>query len=152
MRDKGKFVKGAKPGPGRGKSTKQMNYPDVFKEALTVDAAYRIVSKAVEQAERGDYRARDWLFRYVLKPQPRDLEIPRFVTDTHIVTESDKQRAFFDMALRSASSVEQCEFLLLVARKVEDAFTRRGEQDDGSRVGAELGEGGDGSPVAREVR
>jgi hypothetical protein len=147
-----RFQKGCKPGPGRGKTTKGIGYAEIFRAALTPEAAFRIVDKAVEQAARGDHKAREWIFKYVLKPQPQQLELPRFVSDSHIATESDKQRAFFDVALRSASSVEQCEFLLLVARKVEDAFTKRGEQNDGARVGAGPGEGGDGSPVASEVR
>lgn len=149
---RGRFQKGCKPGPGRGKTTKGIGYAEIFRAALTPEAAFRIVEKAVEQAAKGDHKAREWIFKHVLRPQPQDLELPRFVTDSQIVTEADQQRAFFGMALKAARTVEQCEFLLTVARLVEKEFTKGGKKDDGAGVGAELGEGGDGSPVASEVR
>lgn len=126
-----RFVKGGKPGPGRPKlATKERKYADIFREALTPEAAYQIVAKAVAQAANGDHRAREWIFKHVLSPQPQKVDVGRFVTESQIEVEMDHRMRFFDMALHSCRRVEEVEFLMSVARRLAES---QGEKDDGAR-------------------
>lgn len=117
----GRFEKGCKPGPGRPKANKELSYSEVFRKALTPEAAFAIVERAVTQASNGDHRAREWIFKHVLQPQPQRIDVGRFQSNQEIETEADHRTRFFEMALRAARTVEQAEFLLGVARKLAES-------------------------------
>ena len=48
----------------------ESQYLGALNDELDLDTWRRIVRRAIEHAEDGDWRARDWLSRYVL-PQPK---------------------------------------------------------------------------------
>jgi len=64
---KGRFVKGASGNP-QGRLPKQIEqtYLQVCESTCTFDVWREIVTKAVEQAKRGDARARQWLSDYLM--------------------------------------------------------------------------------------
>jgi len=64
---KGRFVKGASGNP-QGRLSKQIeqSYLQVSESVCTFDVWREITMKAVEQAKRGDARARQWLSDYLI--------------------------------------------------------------------------------------
>ena len=69
---KGRFVKGASGNPqGRLPKQTETSYLQVSESVCTFDVWREITMKAVEQAKRGDARARQWLSDYLVgKPLP----------------------------------------------------------------------------------
>lgn len=63
--EKGRFKKGASGNPG-GRPIDQSKYLKKIDTALTFKSWRAIIKKAIEQAERGDSKARQWLSDYVL--------------------------------------------------------------------------------------
>jgi len=65
--EKGRFVKGASGNPqGRLPKQTETSYLQVSESVCTFDVWREIVAKAVEQAKRGDARARQWLSDYLI--------------------------------------------------------------------------------------
>lgn len=64
---KGRFVKGASGNPqGRLPKEIERSYLQVCESTCTFDVWREIVTKAIEQAKRGDARARQWLSDYLM--------------------------------------------------------------------------------------
>ena len=64
---KGRFVKGASGNPqGRLPKETETSYLQVSESVCTFDVWREIVAKAIEQAKRGDARARQWLSDYLI--------------------------------------------------------------------------------------
>ena len=64
---KGRFVKGVSGNPqGRLPRQTETSYLQVSESVCTFDVWREIVTKAVEQAKRGDARARQWLSDYLV--------------------------------------------------------------------------------------
>lgn len=64
---KGRFVKGASGNPqGRLPKQVEQTYLQVSENVCSLDVWREIVMKAVEQAKRGDARARQWLSDYLI--------------------------------------------------------------------------------------
>ena len=64
---KGRFVKGASGNPqGRLPKQTETSYLQVSESVCTFDVWREITMKAVEQAKRGDARARQWLSDYLV--------------------------------------------------------------------------------------
>ena len=64
---KGRFVKGASGNPqGRLPKETEKTYLEVCQNTCTFDVWREITMKAVEQAKRGDARARQWLSDYLI--------------------------------------------------------------------------------------
>lgn len=64
---KGRFVKGASGNPqGRLPKEIEQTYLQVCESTCTFDVWREIVLKAIEQAKRGDARARQWLSDYLM--------------------------------------------------------------------------------------
>jgi len=64
---KGRFVKGASGNPqGRLPKETETSYLQVSESVCTFDVWREITMKAVEQAKRGDARARQWLSDYLI--------------------------------------------------------------------------------------
>jgi len=65
--EKGRFVKGASGNPqGRLPKEIEQTYLQVCESTCPFDVWREIVAKAVEQAKRGDARARQWLSDYLM--------------------------------------------------------------------------------------
>ena len=62
--DKGRFLKGHSGNPG-GRSIDQSKYLKKIDRTLSQKAWEEIILKAIEQARRGDAKARQWLSEYV---------------------------------------------------------------------------------------
>lgn len=76
---KGRFVKGESGNP-QGRLPKQIEqtYLQVSESVCTFDVWREIVAKAIEQAKRGDARARQWLSDYLIgKPLPMIMAVQR---------------------------------------------------------------------------
>lgn len=63
--ENGRFVKGASGNPG-GRPIDQSKYLKRIDTAMTLKSWRAIILKAIEQAERGDPKARQWLSDYIL--------------------------------------------------------------------------------------
>lgn len=63
--EKGRFVKGVSGNPG-GRPIDQSKYLKRIDTAMTLKRWRAIILKAIEQAERGDAKARQWLSDYIL--------------------------------------------------------------------------------------
>lgn len=65
--EKGRFVKGASGNPqGRLPKETEKTYLEVCQNTCTFDVWHEITMKAIEQAKRGDARARQWLSDYLV--------------------------------------------------------------------------------------
>ena len=68
----GRFAKGHEGGPGRPKRITERAYLDIVIAVCTPDIWKDVVNKAVEDAKRGDVKAREWLSSYLIgKPEQR---------------------------------------------------------------------------------
>ena len=66
----GTFATGNPGGPGRPRRTVEREYLGAMLDAISLDDWRTIIGKAVEDAKSGNSKARDWLARYVLGPEP----------------------------------------------------------------------------------
>ncbi len=69
----GRFAKGNPGGPGRPRRTVEREYLATLADAVSLDDWRQIVGRAVVDAKDGDAKARDWLTRYLLGPEPMTL-------------------------------------------------------------------------------
>lgn len=63
---KGMFQIGNPGGPGRPKRQTEADYLLATMESVPLDTWRAIVARAVNDAQDGDYRAREWLGRYLI--------------------------------------------------------------------------------------
>ena len=73
--NQGRFSKGNPGGPGRPRRAVEEDYLTALSDQLSIERWENIVSKAIEDAENGDHRARDWIARYALGPSPKVAEM-----------------------------------------------------------------------------
>ena len=66
----GKFVKGSSLSTGRLPRKIEDEYIDTISAALTIPSWKKIVKRTIADAQKGDARARELLFKYVLGTQP----------------------------------------------------------------------------------
>jgi hypothetical protein len=70
----GRWLPGCAAGPGRPRRATEAKYQEALVYHCPVDAWGRIVAKAVQQAEEGDFRAREFLARHLLSNDPPQLQ------------------------------------------------------------------------------
>jgi hypothetical protein len=63
---RGRFTRGNSGGPGRPRREVERGYLATMAQVCDISVWRQIVLKAVEQAKRGDHRAREWLSRYLV--------------------------------------------------------------------------------------
>lgn len=68
--DNGRFTTGNQLSTGRLPRKTEDLYMDTLSEALTVPKWKKVIKKTIEDAQKGDARARELLFKYVLGTQP----------------------------------------------------------------------------------
>ena len=83
--DKGRFIKGHSGNP-KGKPIDQFKYLKKMGAAVTARDWRDIIDRAVEQAKRGDPRAREWLSDYLMGKPPQQIDMEhdgliRFLVD-----------------------------------------------------------------------
>jgi hypothetical protein len=66
----GRFAIGNPGGPGRPRRAVELQYLGVLADAVTLRKWKKIILRAVEDAIRGDSKARRWLGKHVLGHQP----------------------------------------------------------------------------------
>jgi hypothetical protein len=71
--DLGRFVTGNAGGPGRPRRAVEQDYLAALLDTVPLTRWMNIVARAVEDAEKGDARARSWLSAYLLARQPEAL-------------------------------------------------------------------------------
>jgi hypothetical protein len=70
----GRFRPGHPGGPGRPRRAIEADYLASFSDAVPMEAWKRIVGRAVEDAEKGDAKAREWLSAHLMaKPDGNGL-------------------------------------------------------------------------------
>ena len=62
----GRFLPGHPGGPGRPRRAVEADYLAALSDAVPPEAWKRIVARAVEDGEKGDAKARDWLAAYLI--------------------------------------------------------------------------------------
>ena len=104
--DGGRFVPGTPGGPGRPKRT---DFADLLRKTITDVQAQEIYRQAIKQAERGDAKARTWLFSFLMSPAPRTLKVEqeeategRKTIDAIIENLPDEHLAAFEIAMAKA--------------------------------------------------
>ena len=74
--DKGRFPKGVSGNPkGRPKRQREIEYYHILETTVSKDDWTAIITKAIEQAKRGDHVARKWLSDYLIGPQVERKEL-----------------------------------------------------------------------------
>ena len=73
--NQGRFSKGNPGGPGRPRRAVEEDYLAALSDQLSIERWENIVIRAIEDAENGDHRARDWIARYALGPSPKVAEM-----------------------------------------------------------------------------
>ena len=73
--NQGRFSNGNPGGPGRPRRAVEEDYLAALSDQLSIERWESIVSKAIEDAENGDHKARDWIARYALGPSPKVAEM-----------------------------------------------------------------------------
>ncbi len=63
---RGRFVKGGPGGPGRPRRSVEESYLQTLYQVVKREDWREIIQKAVEQAKKGDDRARRWLSEYLV--------------------------------------------------------------------------------------
>ena len=71
---KGRFVKGHSGNP-KGKPIDQFKYLKKMGAAVSATEWREIIRRAVEQAKRGDPRAREWLSDYLMGKPPQQVDV-----------------------------------------------------------------------------
>lgn len=69
----GRFAPGNPGGPGRPRRAVEREYLAALADELTIDRWRRIVRGAIDAAENGDPKAREWIARYALGSAPPTL-------------------------------------------------------------------------------
>jgi hypothetical protein len=64
--ENGRFAMGNPGGPGRPRRAIEREYLATISDGCPPDAWAEIVRRTVEEAKRGDAKARDWLARYLV--------------------------------------------------------------------------------------
>ena len=73
--NQGRFSKGNPGGPGRPRRAVEEDYLAALSDQLSIERWENIICKAIQDAENGDHRARDWIARYALGPSPKVAEM-----------------------------------------------------------------------------
>jgi len=71
---RGRFVKGCSGNP-KGAAINQFRYLKKMGAAVTASDWRAVIDKALEQAKRGDARAREWLSEYLMGKPPQQVDI-----------------------------------------------------------------------------
>lgn len=85
----GRFAPGNAGGPGRPRRAVEREYLAALADELTLDRWRRIVRGAIDAAENGDPKAREWVARYALGVEPPTLSALA-VADAAGVTPDDE--------------------------------------------------------------
>ena len=72
--ENGRFAKGNGGGPGRPKKKTEERYLRRLSSRVTLAKWQKIVDRAIQDAEKGDARARQWLSDYLMGKPPQRLE------------------------------------------------------------------------------
>lgn len=83
---KGRFAKGNPGGPGRASRKVETEYLDAVIAGVSLSEWGKVIKKALEQAKKGDAKARDWLSKYLIGDDPKVL----------VAMMGDRGAAFFD--------------------------------------------------------
>lgn len=68
--ERGRYARGNPGGPGRPRRPIEADYLRTLTDACPPDTWRQICDKAVEDAQAGDGKAREWLSRYLLGKEP----------------------------------------------------------------------------------
>ncbi len=71
---RGRFVKGHSGNP-KGAAINQFRYLKKMGSAVTAADWRAVIDKALEQAKRGDARAREWLSEYLMGKPPQQVDV-----------------------------------------------------------------------------
>lgn len=85
----GRFAPGNAGGPGRPRRAVEREYLAALADELTLDRWRRIVRGAIDAAENGDPKAREWVAKYALGVEPPTLSALA-VADAAGVTPDDE--------------------------------------------------------------
>ena len=88
----GQFAKGNSGGPGRPTRSVESDYLAVLGDAVTPDRWRKIVERAISDAETGNYRAREWLGRYLIGEKTTVDILEKPLSTTAITSDSAAKR------------------------------------------------------------
>jgi hypothetical protein len=112
----GRFVPGNSGGPGRPRRAIESDYLTTISEAVPLDSWRVVIAKALEQAQNGDAKAREWLSGY-LSPKP-GTESPLAVLAAADFLDFD---AFEFDVFRMATEIQNAESILQVGENIRAA-------------------------------
>lgn len=125
----GRFIPGTAPGPGRPPRQTEAGYMQAMMQACTLDTWRVICERAVNDAKKGDPKARDWLAKYLVgdpghqAPAPMQVIIQQLTGQDAaldkaavIVAEVEAARAdAFGLALTTPGDIERAKAAILQA-------------------------------------
>ncbi|QDS97687.1 hypothetical protein [Adhaeretor mobilis] len=88
----GRFLKGNPGGPGRPRRAVEADYLAAITNRVTLEDWQEVVGRAIEDAKKGDARARDWLSRYLVGVDPPESEDQQEPLRTVIINCPDNGR------------------------------------------------------------
>lgn len=92
--DGGRFAIGNPGGPGRPRRQTEADYLHVMMTTVTMDTWKNIVTAAVEAAQAGDHKAREWLARYLVGEPATTAPTPlQVVVDTLLARDAALDKA-----------------------------------------------------------
>ena len=89
---KGRFTKNNPGGPGRPSLKIEREYMEALTSVVSLEDWRAIVRFAVEQAKKGDDKARLWLAKYCLGKDPPSLKDLKVKEDSGITAEEEVRR------------------------------------------------------------
>ena len=88
----GRFTTGNQLSTGRLPRKTEDQYIDTLSAALTVPKWKKVIKKTIEDAQKGDARARELLFKYVLGTQPL-VQLNQQVNEPDVILQVDWEGA-----------------------------------------------------------
>ena len=119
---RGRFAQGNPGGPGRKPRATEAEYLDATLGAVPLDRWQRVVAKALDLAEKGDAKARDWLGRILVGDRADAAEASRKLREVETPHPVERERAILSDAACADLHLE----FMRIQNAIDDRLTEIG--------------------------
>jgi hypothetical protein len=113
----GRFVPGNPGGPGRPRRAIETDYLAVLSETVPLESWHAVVAKALEQAEKGDAKAREWLSGYLMPKPGEGSPLAKLAAADFL----DFDASFEFAALKMGDRIKNAQMMLRVGQNIDEA-------------------------------